>query len=128
MLPSNAKSGRRLRAVAIVACALGLAISFAACGPSKLEPQKCDQLRGKAFSIVNEAANCKTDADCVLTNWPGCPHEANQDMIDRIKPIKSEYEQGGCETKKQDCQKTPELWCNQYVCEQKRDKIRTEQP
>src|SRR5512135_3075250 len=83
--PAPSMRGRRAGViVALLACASVLA---GACGKSKLDPKQCTTLRGQAFAIVNEASKCKTDQDCLVTSWPGCAHEADQDMLDRIKPL-----------------------------------------
>ena len=116
-----------LSATRLSLAALGIAVLVSACG-GKLEPQQCNQVRVKAFAVINEAATCKTDADCQVSSWPGCPHEANQDQLSRLKPIKDEYEKGKCEEPKQDCGAAPEVFCNQFVCEKRAKAIRTDQP
>jgi hypothetical protein len=125
---TTASTSRAARLAAGAALALALSATFAACGKKKLSTQECTQIRGKAFAILNEAAKCQTDADCFTSKWPGCAREANKDMLDRIKPIKDEYEQGSCEDPKADCPKTPEVFCNQYVCEKREKAIRTDDP
>ena len=119
---------RTHRLLAASALLSTLVLIAGACGKKKLEPNECNQVRGKAFAVLNEAANCKSDKDCLASSWPGCAHEANQDMLDRLKPIKDEFEAGGCAETKQDCPKTPDVFCNQYVCEKRTQAIRTEQP
>jgi hypothetical protein len=122
------RKNRARFALAIGALGATLVLGFAACGKPKLDAKQCQVVRGKAFAVLNEAANCKTDKDCLTSTWPGCPRESNQDMLDRIKPIKDEYDQGQCEDAKTECPKeTPEVWCNQFVCQKREKAIRKDE-
>ncbi len=111
--------------LAVVVVFTGIAVS---CGKKKLEPNECNQVRGKAFAVLNEAAACKTDNDCLTSSWPGCAREATQDMLDRVKPVKDEFDSGACAEPKQDCPQTPEVYCNQFVCEKRVKSLRTDGP
>ncbi len=102
-------------------------VAFAACSKPKLDPQQCTAVRGKALAILDEAATCKTDKDCLVALWPGCPHESNQDQLHKIRPINDEYLAGGCTDPKSACPKeAPEVRCNQFVCEKREKANRTD--
>ncbi len=99
----------------IVGLGLVLATSSPGCS-SKLGEEKCNEIRGKAYEIINEAHTCNSDADCIDTEWPGCTKPASRKNKARIAAFKATFDEGNCEEPKTECREIPEIYCKQGLC------------
>jgi hypothetical protein len=97
---------------AVILLALG---SLLGCS-NKLEQKECDDLRGKAFELINGAQHCNVDADCFQSRWPGCSRAVNAKTIGTVKPMADKYTQGQCEEPKMTCKPSPDAYCKQGLC------------
>ncbi len=103
---------RLLATLALAAFAIPM---WGACS-NTLEPKECLKLREDAFELLNKAQHCNTDADCRLSDWPGCAKPLSMATYDKIKPMKAASAKGKCEEAKIDCREAPEVYCKQGLC------------
>ncbi len=96
---------------------LGLLLLAApmACGTT-LSEEKCNEVRGAAYEIINEAHTCNSDADCVETEWPGCTKPASRKNKKRITAFKTKFDDGNCKEPQTECREIPEIYCKQGLC------------
>jgi hypothetical protein len=81
-----------------------------------IEPKECDKLRGAAFDLLNEAHHCNSDADCRLSEWPGCDKPVSSDNYAKIKASRDKFTAGECAEPEQKCREAPVAYCKQGLC------------
>jgi hypothetical protein len=86
-----------------------------ACG-SEMEAKECDKLRGDAFEVLNEAHHCNSDADCRLSEWPGCDKPISVASFAKIKDHRDKFTAGQCKEPEQKCRPAPVAYCKQGLC------------
>ncbi len=114
--------GRIMKFVAAVLAVLALL----GC-KSRMEVRECDALRTQAFDLLNTGHTCSTDADCRLSEWPGCEKAISQSDFQTIAAIRAKVTAGQCEEpKKPACRVPPPSYCKQGLCSLREKGIETE--
>ena len=106
---------QRSLAATIVLAPLSLAALAGGCS-NEMDPKECMKLREDAFTLLNAAQHCDTDADCLQSDWPGCAKPLSKATLDKMKPMKDAFDKGKCKEDKSGCKEPPPVYCKQGLC------------
>lgn len=93
-----------------------LAIGWGCDDSSKLDAAACDALASKAFDLLNDRHLCSTDVDCMVCEWPDATRAISKGDMDKIRPLKKEFEDGKCTHDLKPPATPPEVYCKQGLC------------
>ena len=89
---------------------------LAACDAG-LSEAECHELRRAAYEVVYRPHPCSEDADCVPSEWPGCPRPLGSAAFADIAPFHARFTQGGCKSADDAaCAPAPEAYCDRNLC------------